>query len=242
MKKYYDKLYAGSKEQFYKIVKKNLKDSQKMFIITANPEMFNYCSKNAEIERILLDKNVSVVADGIGLVKTARFVGKKISERITGIDLTEYLLELSNHNKYRLALLGAKKEVIHKLAQTIKEKYPNIDLTYVQDGYTSAKDEFFDKIKPNKVDICLVALGMPEQEKLIYKHFADFNKGIFVGVGGSFDVLSGYKKRAPKIIQKMSLEWLYRLIKEPKRIKRFYNNNVKFVLKMILLKYKRNKK
>ena len=73
---------------------------------------------------------------------------------------------------------------------------------------------------------------IPAQEKLIYQHLKDFNKGIFVGVGGSFDVLSGTKQRAPQFFIKYNLEWLYRIAKEPKRIKRFYNNNVKFILKL----------
>ena len=74
------------------------------------------------------------------------------------------------------------------------------------------------------------------QEELIYKHLNKFNKGIFVGVGGSFDVISGCKKRAPKIFIKMNLEWLYRIIKEPSRFKRFYNNNIKFIFN--IKKYK----
>ena len=78
-------------------------------------------------------------------------------------------------------------------------------------------------------DIVLVALGMPIQEKLIYKHLNEFDKGIFVGVGGSFDVLSGTKKRAPEFFIQHNLEWLYRITKEPSRLKRFYNNNIKFL-------------
>ena len=80
-------------------------------------------------------------------------------------------------------------------------------------------------------DICLVALGIPEQELLINKYFNKFKKGIFIGVGGSFDVLSGHKKRAPKLMIKLHLEWLYRIIKEPKRFKRFWESNIKFMLK-----------
>ena len=73
---------------------------------------------------------------------------------------------------------------------------------------------------------------LKKQEKLIYKHLNSFKKGIFVGVGGSFDVISGTKKRAPKLFIKLNLEWLYRIVTEPKRLKRFYNNNIKFILKI----------
>jgi N-acetylglucosaminyldiphosphoundecaprenol N-acetyl-beta-D-mannosaminyltransferase len=81
-------------------------------------------------------------------------------------------------------------------------------------------------------DIVLVALGVPKQELLIAKHYDKFSKGIFVGVGGSFDVISGTKKRAPEIIQKLNIEWLYRIIGDKERIKRFYNSNVKFVFEI----------
>ena len=98
------------------------------------------------------------------------------------------------------------------------------------------QDKVFDKISKSNPDIVLVALGIPLQEKLIYKHLSKFKKGIFVGVGGSFDVISGHKKRAPKLLIKLNLEWLYRIAKEPKRIKRFYNSNVRFIFKVRKLK------
>ena len=94
----------------------------------------------------------------------------------------------------------------------------------------------FGKAKKESPDICLVALGIPFQETIIYKHFNEFKKGIFIGVGGSFDVLSGFKKRAPKIFQKLNIEWLYRIIKEPKRLKRFYKNNIQFVFQLKKIK------
>ena len=93
-----------------------------------------------------------------------------------------------------------------------------------------------EKIVKKNPDICLVALGIPEQEKTIARHIKEAKKGIYIGVGGSFDVLSGEKKRAPKLFIKLNLEWLYRIIKEPKRLKRFWNNNVKFLLKIKKLK------
>ena len=105
-------------------------------------------------------------------------------------------------------------------------------------GYIQDKDAAFDEIVNSNPDAVLVALGIPAQEILIYNHYDKFEKGIFIGVGGSFDVLSGVKKRAPQIFIKMNLEWLYRIACEPKRIKRFYQSNVKFIAKVKGMKAK----
>ena len=98
------------------------------------------------------------------------------------------------------------------------------------------KDAVFSQIEVAAPDIILVALGVPQQEELIYRHLHKFQKGIFVGVGGSFDVLSNTKSRAPKLFIRLNLEWLYRILREPSRLKRFYQNNVKFIFRVRKLK------
>ena len=122
------------------------------------------------------------------------------------------------------------------MTRVIKEKYPNVNLVGTTNGYVKDKDKIMNDIKKLNPDVVMLALGVPVQEKLIYKHIKKYTKGIFIGVGGSFDVISGMKKRAPKIFIKTNTEWLYRIAKEPKRLKRFWNNNIKF-----LFKVKRNK-
>lgn len=114
----------------------------------------------------------------------------------------------------------------------IKSEYPSIQVVGYQNGYVKDKDAVFEEIVKLQPDAVLVALGIPAQELLIAKHYNKFSKGIFIGVGGSFDVLSGMKKRAPKIFIKLNLEWLYRIACEPKRFKRFYNSNIKFIAKV----------
>ena len=99
----------------------------------------------------------------------------------------------------------------------------------------------FDEIADEQQDIVLVAIGIPQQEILIYKNYERFEKGIFIGVGGSFDVLSGMKKRAPEFFVKCNLEWLYRIVKEPKRMKRFFVSNIKFIIEVLKLAKKGKK-
>lgn len=232
MKEYLKQVYNKSEKEYFKLLSKWLKNNEKKFIITANPETLTMAETDEEISKMLLDKNNSIVPDGIAVVKACNMLNLPVTERIAGVDIAEYLFGIVNEQKKSLYLFGAKKEVIESLVNKIKVDYNNINILGYSDGYVEDRDKVFKEIIKLKPDICLVALGIPYQEKLIYKHLDEFNKGIFVGVGGSFDVLSGTKKRAPKIFIKLNLEWLYRIVCEPKRLKRFWNNNVKFILKI----------
>ena len=236
MRKLFDKLYKKSAQSFYEILSDNLKNNKKTFVVTANPETFMISEKNEDVRKMLLDKETVMVPDGIGVLKAGKKIGYNIEERITGIDIANELLKFGNEQKKSIYLFGSKQEVIDSMKIVIKEQYPNLKLVGTSNGYVKDKDKVFDEIVKLEPDIVLVALGIPLQEMLIYKHLNRFKKGIFVGVGGSFDVMSGMKKRAPKIFIKLNLEWLYRIMKEPKRLKRLYNSNVKFILE--IRKYK----
>lgn len=229
MKKLFEKMYKETADSFYDILKKNLKLDKKTFIVTANPETFMKSEKDEELNRLLNDPNTIIVPDGIGVVKTSKMIGYSTKERITGIDIAYKLLEFGNDMNKSLYLFGAKQEVLDALEGIIRRDYPNIKFLGSTNGYVSNKEKEFEKIVKLNPDIVMVALGIPYQEKLIYKYLNKFKKGIFIGVGGSFDVISGKKKRAPKIFIKLNIEWLYRIIREPKRIKRFLENNVKFL-------------
>ena len=231
MQEYLKKLYKDSKDNYYNELDKILKNKEKRFIITVNSETLMKSENDRELENILKG-NYSFVPDGIAVVKAAKKLDINISERITGIDIAEHLLKVANINKYSMYLFGAKEEVIQALVEKIKKEYKNIKLLGYSNGYVDNKDKIMEDIIKFNPDICMIALGIPEQEKLIYKYINKAKNGIYVGVGGSFDVLSGSKLRAPKIFIKLNLEWFYRIITEPKRLKRFWNNNVKFMFKI----------
>lgn len=232
MKEYIKKLYKESKETYFEEMDLWLKGGIKKIIVTVNPETLMLSEKNDNLKKLMVSDCVSLVPDGIAVVKASKWVKSPVLERITGIEISEELLKLANKNKYSLYLLGAKEEVVSELVNKIKVDYPYIKLLGYKNGYVKNLDKEMNKISKLKPDILLVALGIPMQEELIYRHMNEFNKGIIVGVGGSFDVLSGTKKRAPKIFIRLNLEWLYRIIKEPSRLKRFWNSNVKFIFKV----------
>lgn len=232
MKELFYKLYKKDKESFYKIIRNNLESNKKTFIVTANPETFMTSINDSELKQLLIDKQTTVVPDGVGIVKAGKKIGCNIKERITGIDIAYKLLEYGNDLDKTIYLFGAKEEVIVSMKKVLSNQYPNLKIVGTSNGYIEDKDKVFNNIVKLEPDIVLVALGIPLQEKLIYKHLDKFKKGVFVGVGGSFDVISGHKKRAPKIFIKLNLEWLYRILQEPKRFKKFYNNNIKFIIKI----------
>ena len=232
MKEYFNKLYKGSKNDFYDLVKKNLISNKRMFVVTANPETLMTAENNSNFRNTLLDSNTTIIADGIGIIKGAKMLGYSLPGTIPGVELCSELFKYCNDLNKSIFLFGATEEIIEKLVSTIHQKYPNVTISGYENGYVSDKQVIFQKIKDLKPDVVLVALGIPYQELLIHNNINDFDKGIFVGVGGSFDVLSGSKKRAPKICRKFHLEWLYRIIREPKRFRRFFNSNVKYIFKI----------
>lgn len=240
MRKYFEKIYQDGFEQFVNVLETKMDNEEKTFVITANPETLMIGADTPSFDEVLKSDKTLIVPDGIGVVKGAHMLDIPVKERVTGVEIVQKLFELLNEKSRSLYLLGAKQEVLQKLVERIKVEYPNITLLGYQDGYIKNKDEVFEQMAELKPDVVLVALGIPAQEQLIYKHYDNFDKGIFVGVGGSFDVLSGTKKRAPQIFIKLNLEWLYRITKEPKRIKRFYVSNVKFISKIQKMKRQAN--
>lgn len=230
MKEYLHRIFPGSKEDFIKHINLSLISGKREFVVTANPEILMKAENDSYIREFLLDGSgkVTIVPDGISVVKVMQRQGIPVTERITGVDITEKLLETAGKNNLSVYLLGASQEVVSRLAKQEKLKYPKA-VYHFHNGYDGDKDSIFEEIKILQPDLIIVALGVPAQEKLIYKHFNDFSKGVFIGVGGSFDVLSGSKRRAPRFFVQTNTEWLYRILREPSRIKRFYESNVKFM-------------
>lgn len=232
MREYFEKVYSGTEQSFHDVVRENIKNEKKMFIVTANPETLMIAEENEDFKKCLLDDNTIIVPDGIGVIKGMKMLKFQTNGTITGVELAKKVLEFANDEKKSIYLFGAKKEVIDGMRNLLGNSYPNIEILGMQDGYVGDKQKVFEDIIDKKPDIVLVALGIPHQELLIYNNLDRFEKGIFIGVGGTFDVLSGMKKRAPKIFIKTHTEWLYRITTEPKRLKRFFKSNVRYIMKV----------
>lgn len=228
IQEYLKRTFGGTAEEYAARAEKAMLEGERLFVVTANPEIIMHAEKNQAVRELLLSKEAEIVPDGISVVKAMGMLGLAARERITGVDLAEKLLAQAGRAGKNVFLLGAKEEVVSALAAKLKKEYPKITVRY-RNGYGKDKDADFREIASAAPDLVLVALGAPAQELLIYRHLGEFSKGVFVGVGGSFDVLSGSKRRAPAFFVKTNTEWLYRIAREPSRLGRFWNNNVKFL-------------
>ena len=229
MKEYYTKIYKGAKDTFIKRLEEGIKSEEKLCVVTANPEIFMLADRMSKVRQLLMSEDTLIVPDGIGILMGGRKLGYEFVERIPGVEICSDLFAYANEHNRSLFLFGAKPEVVETLVHKLENDYPGIIISGYENGYVKDKDAVFEKIQQLEPDIVLVALGAPMQEMLIQKHMQKLKKGILMGVGGSFDVLSGCKKRAPKFFVKCNLEWLYRITTEPKRLKRFWDSNVKFL-------------
>lgn len=225
---YLKRIFTGSAAEFTGLADKALLGGEKLFIVTANPEILMNAEHRPEVRELLLSPDATIVPDGISVVKAMHTCGLPSRERITGVELAEHLLATAGKNACSVYLLGAKEEVVSQLADKLNRDYPQMTLHY-HNGYDGDKEQIFEEIKGLSPDLVIVALGAPAQELLISRHYGDFQKGVFIGVGGSFDVLSGSKRRAPDFFIRTNTEWLYRIAREPSRLGRFWNNNVKFL-------------
>lgn len=197
-----------------------LTNRQKHFIVTANPEIVMYAQANPDYKDIVNQADL-VVADGIGVVIGSKILKRPLEERVAGFDLMKRLLKEAAQNDWNVFLLGAKESTVTKASDRIKETYPSINIVGTHDGYFDLEDRtVLDKVINSKADMVFVAMGYPRQEEWIRHYFKQVDYGLAMGVGGSFDVWADEVKRAPLWIQKINLEWFYRLVSDPKRIGR----------------------
>lgn len=209
-----------TKEAFLKELMARIDHKKKSFVVTANPEIVMYAKKDPNYMSLIKEADY-VIADGIGIIKGSKMLGTPIVERVAGYDLMLALLEEANQQGSRVYLLGAKEDVLQSTVAKVKKLYPSINLVGSRNGYFDFSDSaVIEAVQATQPDIVFVAIGYPKQEQWIHQYMRTASKGLLMGVGGSFDVLSGKSKRAPKIFIKLNIEWLYRLIKQPFRIKR----------------------
>ena len=212
-----------------------LHSGEKAYIVTPNPEIV-WMARRDEKLRTAINNAGLVLPDGIGIILGARILGTPLrGGRVPGIDFAASLLEQMARSCQSVYLLGAKPGVAEQAGQRLHDKYPGLVIAGASDGYFTDDGAVINEINKAQPDLLFVCLGSPKQELWMAGNIGQLDVKICAGLGGSLDVFAGNVKRAPVFMQKLGLEWLYRLFREPHRIKRI----IKLPLFVLALVWKR---
>ncbi|GCD11365.1 WecB/TagA/CpsF family glycosyltransferase [Clostridium tagluense] len=219
---------------------RSINNFEKVHIISGNPEVLSNGLQNNILFDNFTSKNAIIIPDGISTVICSKIVGQPVSEKIAGIELMDSLVKKCESENQGIYLLGATKETVDMCNINLRTKYRKLNILGSHDGYFEIDncEEILQEIEKVSPKILFVAMGCPRQELFIAKYMDRLPCSVFMGVGGSFDIIAGNLKRAPKWMISIGLEWLYRVAKEPFRIKRL-SSIPKFILMVIKDKYKR---
>ncbi len=198
-----------------------LEGNRARMIFTANPEIVMLAESNKDFNESI-NKGDLVVADGIGVVIGAKWLGHPLKERVAGYDLVQGILDKMKDTEKTAYFFGAAPGVADLAAKRMMQLHQGLKVVGSHDGYFDAAEEqrLIEEIKALKPDLLLIGLGAPKQESWMLKHKDELGIKLCIGVGGSFDVMSGKLKRAPQVFIKLGLEWFHRLISQPTRFKR----------------------
>jgi N-acetylglucosaminyldiphosphoundecaprenol N-acetyl-beta-D-mannosaminyltransferase len=173
-----------------------------------------------------------VSADGQSVVWASRLLRDPLPERVAGIDLMERLLALAAERGYRVYFLGARAEVLEHAVKRLRERYPGLQVAGTRDGYFTDDEtpQVCDAIRASHPDVLFVAMSSPRKEYFLGEYGPDLGAPFVMGVGGSIDVIAGITRRAPAAWQRLGLEWLFRLLQEPRRMfRRYAVTNTRFI-------------
>jgi len=201
------------------LIKKSNKSCKMIF--APNVEFIMMAQKDEEFFQLLKQSSLST-PDSIGVIIGAKLQKKSFKERIPGQSYFRKIIELSNEKGYSIYLLGGKPGIPEKAKENLKKQFPNVNIVGTHHGYFDENEEkeVIKEINNLQPNVLFVALGAPRQEKWIKSHQHELKVDVATGQGGTYDYEAGRIKRAPVFIQKIGMEWLWRLIREPKRIKR----------------------
>jgi N-acetylglucosaminyldiphosphoundecaprenol N-acetyl-beta-D-mannosaminyltransferase len=200
--------------------------------VVVNVDKLVKASRDPEL-RGIINECALINVDGMPVVWASRLLGKPLKERVAGVDLFEALMRRAGEKGWRVFLLGAKEEVVSKVASTYQHKYPKLVLAGYRNGYWKGEAEeaqVVEQIRAARPDLLFVAISSPKKEQFLGRYQAEMKIPFAMGVGGTFDVAIGHVKRAPVWMQKSGLEWFYRFLQEPRRMfRRYFIEDMAFV-------------
>jgi N-acetylglucosaminyldiphosphoundecaprenol N-acetyl-beta-D-mannosaminyltransferase len=213
-------IFTGSKQSFLIAVGDRLAGGLATHVVTLNAEMVVNARRNQEF-RGLLSKADLVVPDGMGIVMAARFLSRRRFCRLPGIELAEGIFRAASRAGNAVYLLGAREQILETAKKNLQARYPRLKIAGSHHGYFQGEEEeVVGDIIASGAKILLVGIGSPAQEYFIARLRRQLPCLLMMGIGGSFDVWAGARKRAPKLLQRMGLEWLYRTLADRQRLPR----------------------
>lgn len=189
------------------------------YVVTPNSEIVYEAMADEKLETLLNGASL-VLPDGAGVVLGAKILGTPLKEKVAGVDFADGVLELLAQTGGSVYLLGSKPGIAEQAAENMLQKHPGLTVAGLADGYFKEEAPVVETINAAAPDVLFVCLGAPKQENFMVNHREELNVKLMAGLGGSLDAFAGTVKRAPKWMIRCSLEWLYRLIQEPRRFKR----------------------
>ena len=216
------------------VLEKSIANGEQAFVVTANAEIIMMCQQDADYKKIVSQDAQLVLPDGAGAVWAGRHLGYKVPERVAGFDLYCNLLKEAAAKGYKAYFFGGSPGIAEAAKAKSEELYPGVRVVGCRNGYFKEEESqaIIEEINASGADMLFAALGAPKQEKWLVRYRDQLKPKILMGIGGSFDVFAGKMERAPKWMQDASLEWLFRLYKQPSRFMRMMALP-KFVLKVI---------
>lgn len=232
----------GSMEETVQVIKKRLLQGTFTQHVVVNVAKVVNMRKDAELAKSVTECDI-INIDGMGVVWGARFLGHDVTERVAGVDLFHQLNEMAEKEGFPVFYLGAKDEIVSKTASIMEAQHPNLKIAGYHHGYFWDDEEsLVEEIRKSGAKLLFVAITSPKKENFINKWRDQLGVDFVMGVGGTFDVVAGKVKRAPVWMQRSGLEWLYRVLQEPRRMwKRYFVTNSKFAWLLLSAKFgKRN--
>ncbi|MBQ7317517.1 MAG: WecB/TagA/CpsF family glycosyltransferase [Phascolarctobacterium sp.] len=221
-------------EEAVSTLEDSIENGKQAFVVTANAEIIMMCQQDADYKKIVSRDAQLVLPDGAGAVWAGRHLGYNIPERVAGFDLYCQLLSEAAKKGYKAFFFGGSPGIAEAAKAKSEELYPGVKIVGCRNGYFNEEESqsIIEEINSSGADMLFAALGAPKQEKWLVRYRNQLKPQILMGIGGSFDVLAGKMERAPKWMQDASLEWAFRLYKQPSRFMRMMALP-KFVIKVL---------
>lgn len=212
----------------------SMAEGKQTFVVTANAEIIMMCQQDAAYKKIVGEEAELVLPDGAGAVWAGRHLGYDVPERVAGFDLFNKLLKAAAAKGYKAYFFGGAPGIAEAAKAKAESLYPGVQIVGCRNGYfqEAESEQIVAEINASGADMLFAALGAPKQEKWLVQYRQQLTPKLLMGIGGSFDVFAGKMERAPKWMQDASLEWLFRLYKQPSRFMRMMALP-KFVLKVV---------